>query len=216
MTTPGQPGSASLIARAKAMILQPKTEWETVAAEPDSAQAIFMRYVIPLAAIGPVAGFIGMQVFGFQFLGISFKPTLMGGLTQAIVSYVLALVSVWVLTFIIDALAPQFGGTSDRTQAMKLAAYSATAGYIGGAFGLIPAVAMLGVLASLYGLYLLYLGATPVMKVPQDRAVLYVVIIIVAAIVVYFVVGMLTGILTRPFLTPPPVTIGLVDAVRLV
>src|SRR5690606_3263307 len=147
--------------------------------------------------------------------GISFKPTLMGGLTQAVVSYVLALVSVWVLTFIIDALAPQFGGTSDRTQAMKLAAYSATAGYLGGAFGLIPAVAALGLLASLYGLYLLYLGATPVMKVPQDRAGLYVVIIIVAAIIVYFVVAMVTGILTRPFMTPSPVTIGLADAMRL-
>lgn len=215
MTTPGQPGSTGLIDRAKAMILQPKTEWETVAAEPDSAQAIFMRYVVPLAAIGPIAGFIGMQVFGLQFLGISFKPTLMGGLTQAVVSYVLALVSVWVLTFIIDALAPQFGGASDRTQAMKLAAYSATAGYLGGVFGLVPAVAALGILAGLYGLYLLYLGATPVMKVPQDRAVLYVVIIIVATIVVYVVMGMIASTLTQPFLTPPPVTISLADATYL-
>lgn len=213
MTQPGNSGSASLIARAKGMILQPKTEWAIAAAEPDSAQAIFLRYVVPLAAIGPIASFIGMQVFGLQLLGLSFKPTLMAGLTQAVVSYVLALVAVWVLTFIIDALAPQFGGTSDRTQAMKLAAYSATAGYLGGVFGLIPAVAILGLLASLYGLYLLYLGATPVMKVPEDRAVVYVVVLIVAAIVVYIVAAFVAGIVTRPMMTPP-VTIGLVDALR--
>jgi hypothetical protein len=201
-------GSASLIARAKAMILQPKSEWQVVATESDSAQGIFMRYVVPLAAIGPIAGFIGMQVFGFQAFGVSFKPSLMAGLTQAIVSYVLALVAIWVVTFIIDALAPSFGGTSDRTQAMKLAAYAGTAGYLGGIFGLVPAIALLGLLASLYGLYLLYLGATPVMKVPQDRAVVFVIIIIVATIAAYVVMGMITSAITAPMMAPPAVTIS--------
>lgn len=201
-------GSASLIARAKAMILQPKSEWQVVAAEPDSAQGIFMRYVVPLAAIGPIAGFIGMQLFGIQLFGVSFKPSLMAGLTQAIVGYLLALVSVWVITFIIDALAPSFGGTSDRTQAMKLAAYAGTAGYLGGIFGIVPAIAALGLLASLYGLYLLYLGATPVMKVPQDRAIVFVIIIIVAAIAAYFVIGLITAAITGPMMTPPAVTVS--------
>jgi hypothetical protein len=213
MTQPGNSGSAGLIARVKAMILQPKSEWQAIATEPDSAQGIFMRYVVPLAAIGPIALFIGMQVFGLQIFGVSIKPTLMGGLAEAVISYILALVSVWVLTFIIDALAPQFGGTSDRTQAMKLAAYSATAGYLGGIFGLIPAIAVLGFLAALYGLYLLYLGATPVMKVPEDRAVIYIVVLFVAAIIVAVVVRFVTGLLTQPLLTSP-VTISLADALR--
>ena len=46
----------------------------------------------------------------------------------------LALVGVYVIALIIDALAPSFGGTKDSLKAFKVAAYSATAAWVAGIF----------------------------------------------------------------------------------
>ena len=49
-----------------------------------------------------------------------------GGLVTAIMQLVLAVASVFVMGFIIDALAPTFGGQKGFNQAVKVAAYSYT------------------------------------------------------------------------------------------
>src|SRR4051812_47600721 len=76
-----QPGGASpnLAARAKAILVDPKGEWPKIAAETESVQSVFTRYVVPLAAIGPVCGFIGGQVFGINALIVTIHPTLAAG-----------------------------------------------------------------------------------------------------------------------------------------
>src|SRR5690606_41930837 len=61
----------------------------------------------------------------------------------------ISLVSIYVLSLIIDALAPNFGGTKDPVKAFKVAAYSWTAAWIAGIFGVIPQLAIL----SIVGLY---------------------------------------------------------------
>ena len=44
--------------------LAPTTEWSVIAAEPASAGSLITSYVIPLAAIGAVSGFIGGSLIG--------------------------------------------------------------------------------------------------------------------------------------------------------
>ena len=44
----------------------------------------------------------------------------------------------------------------------------------------------------MYTLYLLYLGLPGVMKAPQEKAMVYTVVVIVAAVVLFMVVGALT------------------------
>ena len=70
-----------------------------------------------------------------------------------------------------------------------------TAAWIAGIFGIIPALAILGILG-LYSLYLLYLGLPRLMRVSEDKAVGYTVVVIVAAIVLWFIVGMIVAQLT--------------------
>src|SRR3546814_4593139 len=77
--------------------------------------------------------------------------------TSDVCSSDLTIVGVFLFALIIDWLAPRFGGTSSRVQAVKVAAYSATAGWVAGIFALVPSLAMLSILG-LYSLYLLYLG----------------------------------------------------------
>lgn len=193
---PGAP--ASLIDHVKNILMTPKTEWPRIDAEPATIQGLYTGYVMILAAIGPVAGLIGQQVFGYSALGVTYKPPIGYSVATAVVTYVLSLVSVYVSALVIDALAPNFGGTKDQVKAFKVAAYSATAAWLAGIFGIIPMLAVLGILG-LYSLYLLFLGLPVLMRVPQDKAVGYTVVVIVVQIVLYIVVGAVVGALVAAF-----------------
>jgi hypothetical protein len=97
------------------------------------------------------------------------------------------------VTFVADFLAPKFGGEANRRQAVKWVAYGATAWWVGAIFGLVPALATIGMLVGLYSLYLFYLGATPVMKVPEDKAVGFTAVTIVAAGVITMIAYAIVG-----------------------
>jgi hypothetical protein len=201
-TTPppsGLPGrQKSLVERAKDIILQPKSEWAVVDAEPSTIGGIFTSYVMILAAIGPIAMIIGYQLIG---VGYGFKPPLGFTIATAAVTYILSLVGVYVLSLIIDALAPNFGGTKNSLNAFKVAAYSWTPAWLAGIFNIIPPLAILG-LVGLYSLYLLYLGLPRLMRVSEDKAAGYAVVVIVVQIVLYFVLIMLAGLLVASFMGP--------------
>ena len=184
-----------IVARAKAMIVSPKSEWPRVASETESVRDVFVGYVVPLAAIGPAASFIGGQIFGFGALGITYRPGLIEGLTGAIANYVLGLLSIFLISWIASFLAPKFGGREDFGRAFRLCAYSFTAAWVAGIFGLVPALGILAVLG-LYSLYLFYLGAEPMMGVPKDKAAGYTAVTVIAAIVLYFVAGLVAAALT--------------------
>lgn len=192
------PTRPSIVDRAKAIILTPKEEWPKIAAEPATQADILKSYVLPLAAIGPIASLIGGQIFGYGAFGFSYRPGIVSAISTAILTYVLSIVAVYVLMFIADFLAPKFNGESNPLNAFKLVAYSYTASWVAGIFGLIPALAFFGLLG-IYSLYLLYTGVTPLMKVPQDKAGGYTAVTVLCAIVLYFVVGAVTVAITRPF-----------------
>ena len=180
--------SSSLVARARALITKPADEWPVIAAEPATPADLMRGWAVPLAAIGPVAGFIHGQLFGFGAFGISYRPGIVAGLSTLLVSYVLGLIGVVVLALVAQNVAPRFGGVADRTSAFKLVVYGSTAAWAAGVFQLIPGLGLLGILG-LYSLYLYYLGATPVMRVPQDKAAGFTAVTILAAVLLYIVVG---------------------------
>jgi hypothetical protein len=196
---PQNENATALIARAKGILLTPSTEWAKIATETDQPKSVFMTYALPLALIGPLANLIGWQLFGFGGMGISINIGLVSGLTIAVISFVLSLVSLWVIAFAANFISPKFGGRDDFPAAFRLVTYSWTAAWLAGIFGLLPALSVLGILG-LYSLYLLFKGATPVMGVPQDKAVGYTVVTVVAAIVAMFVVNVVVGLFTAPLL----------------
>ena len=183
----------NLISRVKEILLAPKATWPVIATEATDTATLYTRYVMILAAIPAVAGFIGMSVFGVSGFGASMRVPLMSGLVQMVLGYGLGLVMVFVLALIADALAPGFGGQKNPMNALKLVAYSSTASMVGGIFALIPALGVLGLLASLYSLYLLYLGVPTLMKVPQEKSLVYTIVLIVCAIVVGVIIGTVLG-----------------------
>lgn len=190
----GGASGAGLISRVKNILIKPRPEWEAIEGEPTTIRDIYLRYACILAAIPSVCQLIASQVFGRGLPGIiTYKPSLVASLGSAILTYILALVGVFIVALIIDALAPSFGAVKNRTQAFKVAAYSSTAAWVGGIFLLLPPLSILAVLAALYGVYLLYLGLPKLMKAPDDKAIAYTGVSILAAIVVYWIAAVIVG-----------------------
>lgn len=193
LTTPG--GRTALVDRIKGILLKPADEWPKIAAESATPGDLITRYAVPLAAIRPLASFIGGQLFGFSALFVTVRPSFLGGLTDAIRDYVVALVGVIALGLIADALAPKFGGTANRTNAFKLAVYGMTAAWVAGIAFLIPGLRILA-LAGLYSIYLIYLGVGPLMAVPEDKRAGFTAVTLVATAVVMVITMTVANALT--------------------
>ena len=110
-----------------------------------------------------------------------------------ILTYILSLGGVFLLAFIIDALAPTFGCTKNLVAAVKIAVFSYTPVWVAGILGIIPAISVLMLLASLYSLYLLYLGLQKIKEPANDKLIPYFVVSIVALIVIYWLVGFIVS-----------------------
>ena len=181
----------NLVERVKAIITTPKTEWPVIANEPGDAGFLFPNYVAILAAIPAVCSFIGLVVFGVPIVF---------ALVGAVVKYLLTFVVLYIVAMIVDALAPTFGGQKNFAAALKVTVYSYTPYWLAGIFTLIPGLRFLTILG-LYGLYLLYLGLPPLMRCPEDKAIVYAAAVVVCALVLSWVlVAVLATIGIRMFM----------------
>lgn len=184
----------NLIERTTGILLKPKETWPVIDAEPATVSSIYTNWLIIMAAIPAVCGFIGLSLIGVGAFGFGYRMPIVGGLVAAIVGYVLSLVVTYVMALVVDALAPSFGGTKNPVGALKVMAYGATAVYVAGFLKLLPALGMLGILAACYSIYLMYLGLQSVMKSPQDKAVGYTAVVVIIFVVASIVVGSITAL----------------------
>jgi len=184
-----------LVQRAQGILLKPKDEWLKIKGEKATVSEIFTSYAMILAAIPAAAQFLGHVIIGqrIPFIGL-YRWSVGRAFGNAVLSYVFSLATVYIFAFIINALAPNFSSAQNMANAMKLAVYSMTAGWVAGILYIIPYLGILALLAGLYGLYLLYLGfETPMMETPKDKVLGYMVVSIVAVIVLYVVFGLILG-----------------------
>jgi hypothetical protein len=179
----------ALVDQAKSIILTPATEWPVIASSPPVPPAtLYTSYIIPLALIPPVCSLISSLLFVHYGFVIA--------IVIAAMSFILELVSVFVVALIAQTLAPSFNGIADQDKALKWIAYANTPKWIAGVALLIPVLGFLvSLIGSLYSLYVLYLGTVPMMKVPQEKAIGYVVVVILVAIVISVLIGVLGGII---------------------
>lgn len=187
----------NIVERVKQLILKPRQEWRVIDGETYTVQGLYTRYVMLLAAIPAVCGFIGFSLVGIGVFGSTYRVPIAAGVAHMVVQYLMSLGMVYVFALIIDALAPSFGSQKNFNQAIKVAAFMPTAAWVAGVFLIIPALGIIGQLLGLYSLYLLFLGLPILMKTPEDKSIPYVVVVIIAAIVLAVVLTVIVG-LTMP------------------
>lgn len=177
------PKSQGLIERVRLILTEPQKAWDVIDGEAATTQGLYTGYACILAAIGPVAGLLRTGLFHFGVFGLT------GGIVGAVLQYVLTLVSVFIMALIADALAPSFDGQKNQIQALKAVVYASTAVWVARIGNLVPWLGGFVVLAgALYTLYLFYLGLPKLMKIPEQKALGFTVVVILAAIVVNWIV----------------------------
>ncbi len=186
--------SANIIARVKNILISPKTEWPVAAAEPATTSGLYVGYIAIVAALPVIAQFIKGSLIGMSFLGVTTRMSVGAGIGRMILGYILSLVLVYVMAWIINALAGTFGAQSNMVQALKTVAYAWTASWIAGIAVIIPWLGLLIVIAGgIYSIYLLYLGLPHTMKCPPEKAAGYTAVSVIIAIVLGWVVSLILG-----------------------
>ena len=177
------------------ILSKPTQEWPVIASEPTDVAALYKEYIIPLAAIPAICGFLGMTLIGVTMpLVGQLRTPMVSGLAGLIVGYVLALVGVFLAAFIVDKLAPSFQSSGGIVQALKMVAFASTPSWVAGVLQLVPLLGALALLAVLYGVYLFYLGLPSVMKTPKDKVIPYTVVSVIVIVVISVVTASISGI----------------------
>jgi hypothetical protein len=194
----------AIITRAKNILLSPKTEWEAISAETETPQSLLGKYVIPMALIPAIAFFIGYGLIGYNLLFVHIGGSMRWGLVMALNSILTSIISYYICTYVVDALAPSFGSEKNIGRSAQLVAYSYTASWVAGIFNILPSLAILGILG-LYSIYLFYLGIPVMKKTQEDKRIGYMIVSAIIIIVIGFVVKMIVdrivfGIMGNPFM----------------
>ena len=79
-----------------------------------------------------------------------------------------------------------FGGRRDFDSAFKLAVYSFTPAWLAGIFLLLPGLQFLE-LTGFYGAYILWIGASPLTKVPAEKVPMFTALLVAGAFVLIFI-----------------------------
>jgi hypothetical protein len=183
----------AIFKRAIAIITKPNDEWQVIKNETMSIADMFTKYAIILAAIPAIAGFIGYGLIGISVGFGTFRIPLGRCLIWAIFMYALSLVGVYLTAFIMDALAPSFGSQKDMNRSLKVVVFSWTPVWIAGILYIIPSIAVIVWIASLYALFLLYTGMKSLKEPPQDKLMGYFIVTLVINVVVLFLVGFIVS-----------------------
>jgi len=177
-----------LVHRVQGILLKPREEWIKIKEEffPLISQ-LYSSYVLILAAVPPVIGFLANLLYGgFRkpYSGWSWNAAGKNFLLS-IVTYVFSLIVVYIFGRIINVLAPIFSSRRNNLNSLKLAAYSLTPFWVGGLLYLVPRTGwIMRDLIALYGIYILYSGfGASLMETPREKVLKYLIVSGVLAIV---------------------------------
>jgi hypothetical protein len=184
----------NIVDRVKNLIVRPSAEWLVIEAEPHTVLDLYTRYVMILSAIPALMGFVGLSMVGIGPFGATYRIPLAYGVAHMAVSYLFSLAFVYVLALVVDGLAGAFGGQRNFIQALKLCAFSPTPYWIGSVLTIVPSLWIITVLVSLYSLYLLFTGLTPLTKAPPDKAVPFFVVLLMAVLVIAVAIVVVTSL----------------------
>ena len=97
--------------------------------------------------------------------------------------------------WVIYLLSPKFELSSDFSRSFQLVAYSYTPIFVAGILLIVPSMSIIATLAGLYGLFLLYLGITPILQTPDDKKNTFYVVSLLSIIVVSILISSILSVL---------------------
>lgn len=164
------------LTHAAGLIAHPKKEWLRIRDEKNTLPGLVVGYVLILALIGPVAGYYGTTMNGWQIgNGEVVKLTHESALTMSAIYYLATVISVLGLGLLVRWMCRTYGGNTPVNKCMALSAYVATPIFLIGVVEFYPILwlnLLFGLAAVAQSVYLLYSGVPVLMNISKDRGFL--------------------------------------------
>lgn len=158
------------------LFVHPTQEWRRLKASRKTVGQV-LRYILLLAAIPVICGFIGTTQFGWQ-VGSAERVRLSVGSAAviAVLYYLVIIVAVLCVGWMIHWMAATYGAEQSLTQCIVLAAFIPVPLFLVGVFQIIPILwlnLLVGLPALAYTVFLLYTGIPEFMEIPAERGFLF-------------------------------------------
>lgn len=191
---PSSRTAPGFLGRMKGMLFTPQAEWGLIASEGTETARFYTGFIVPLAILDALVAFIHVSIVGTtEPLSGTVRVPLTGGLITALLVFGCGLLGIFVVAWIIDALAPFFGAVRNRRFASAIAAYASTPIWLATIFVLFPTLWVpLQLSAVVYHTYLLYLGLRVLMKAARDRVLGYATTVVLCTILLEIVFAMVS------------------------
>ncbi|GLX77435.1 YIP1 family protein [Thalassotalea insulae] len=154
----------------------PKEEWQTIEKRHESLMYSVV-HILTIALIPAICSYYAAAHIGWSIgAGDVIKISEPHAIAMAVAMYAGLIAGVFALAYLIQWMAKTFDASPDFTQSLELAAYTATPLLMVGLTTLYPVlwfVALAGLAALTYSVYLLYSGVPIMMNIPEEKGFIY-------------------------------------------
>ena len=154
----------------------PKEEWQTIEKRHESLMYSMMHILI-VALIPAICGYYAAAHIGWTIgVGEPIKISQSSAQLMSVAMYFALVIGVFALAYLIQWMAKTFDSKPSFIQSLELAAYTATPMLMVGIAALYPVlwfVALAGLAAVSYSVYLLYSGVPIMMNIPEEKGFIY-------------------------------------------
>ncbi len=154
----------------------PKEEWQTIEKRHESL-TYSVVHILVVALIPAICSYYATAQIGWAIgAGDAIKISESSAIAMSVAMYLGLCAGVFALAYLIQWMAQTFDASPDFTQSLELAAYTATPLLMVGITALYPVlwfVAISGLAALSYSVYLLYSGIPIMMNIPEEKGFIY-------------------------------------------
>ena len=174
--------------RFKNLILNPKSEWNSIELEAHTKDQLIKQYALPLMLMVAFCSIIGDSIFqsrlNFSIATVLFKAIFVFGISYT---------GMYISAIIITELTTSFSSKKDLNSCYRLVIYSLSAYFAASAItNLLPFLRELYILG-LYSIYLFWLGSSTVLNTPEDNKVGFVVVSNLIILGVFVILNLILG-----------------------
>lgn len=159
------------------ILFNPEAEWQKIRDRNDTVLSHYIRYLIFIAGLPPLAWYYGSTQIGWVLSGREIKLVPESAMQIMILFYIAILVGISVLGYMVHWMSETYEAESSSfSKGVGIAAYTCTPMFVCGLIGFYPILwldIVLGIGAACYTVYLLYLGVPIVMDIPKERGFLF-------------------------------------------
>jgi len=177
----------TVINRVKSILFKPNSAFDEIKVEAVTENELFTEYLIFVAAVPVIAGFLGSLFDGENFFRALLWSVLFFGFSIA---------GVWATAKVLSFFAPSFKVEQDYIAFLKLSAYAFTPIFLACIFFLIPPIYGFSILG-IYGFYLFWTGLPRLVNCPQEELFNFrfigLIVIAITILVIFILSALISG-----------------------